>query len=154
MPGRYYEEFNVGEVIRHEITRTITEYDNISFCSNTINVQPLHLDYEFAAKSTHKRPLVNGLFTMSLMMGITVLETTLGTTEGNLGFEEMNFPAPVFYGDTIRVETEILGKRVSKSRPGLGIVRFRHSAINQDDKVVVTCIRNGLMRCKDAESVA
>jgi len=149
MPGRHFEEFVVGEVFRHEITRTVTETDNILFCSLTMNPQPLHLDYEFAAKSMHKRPLVNGLFTLSLMMGLTVTETTLGTTEGNLGFEMIEFPTPVFYGDTVRVETQILEKRVSKSRPSLGVVHFEHRAINQDGKVVVRCRRAGLIRRKE-----
>jgi acyl dehydratase len=148
MPGRYFEEFTPGEVIRHEITRTITETDNILFSSLTINFQPLHMDYEFAKKSMHGKPLVNGMFTLSLMMGITVPETTLGTTEGNLGFSDITFPAPVFYGDTIRVETEVLETRPSSSRPGLGIVRFEHRAINQQGKVVVRCQRAGLMRGK------
>lgn len=149
MPGRYFEEFTPGEVIRHEITRTVTEVDNILFSSLTINTQPLHLDYHFAAKSMHGKPLVNGMFTLSLMMGITVPETTLGTTEGNLGFSDIVFPTPVFYGDTIRVETEIIEKRLSSSRPGLGIVQFEHRAINQDGKVAVRCRRAGLMRCKE-----
>lgn len=146
MPGRYLEEFTVGEVIYHETTRTITEVDNILFCTMTMNPQPLHLDYHFAARSSHKRPLVNGMFTLSLMMGLTVNETTLGTTEGNLGFENVEFPNPVYYGDTIRVETEILGVRPSKSRPNLGVVQFEHRAINMDDKVVVRCRRAGMMR--------
>lgn len=149
MPGRYFEEFEVGEVISHEMTRTVTEVDNILFSSLTLNVQPLHIDYHFAAKSSHGQPLVNGMFTFSLMMGITVPETTLGTTEGNLGFSDVAFPAPVYYGDTIRVETEILETRASKSKPGLGIVQFEHRAVNQDGKVVVSCRRAGLMRCKD-----
>ena len=149
MPGRYFEEFSPGEVIRHEITRTVTEVDNILFSSLTINVQPLHIDYHFAASSMHKKPLVNGMFTLSLMMGITVPETTLGTTEGNLGFSDIAFPAPVFYGDTIRVETEVLETRASTSRPGLGIVKFEHRAINQNGKVVVRCQRAGLMRGRE-----
>ncbi|HTV67840.1 MAG TPA: MaoC family dehydratase [Rhizobiaceae bacterium] len=148
MPGRYFEEFTPGEVIKHEITRTITEVDNILFSSLTINTQPLHIDYHFAAKSIHGKPLVNGMFTLSLMMGITVPETTLGTTEGNLGFSDITFPAPVFYGDTIRVETEVIETRPSSSRPGLGIVQLEHRAINQDGKVVVRCKRAGLMRGK------
>ena len=150
MPGRHLEEFVVGEVILHEITRTITETDNILFCSLTMNPQPLHIDYEFAGKSMHKRPLVNGMFTLSLMMGLTVTQTTLGTTEGNLGFEMIEFPTPVFYGDTVRIETEVLETRPSKSRPNLGIVRFEHRAINQDGKIVVRCRRSGLIRRKEA----
>lgn len=146
MPGRYLEEFVVGEVIHHETTRTITEGDNITFSTMTMNNQPLHIDYHFAAKSIHKRPLVNGMFTLSLMMGLTVTETTLGTTEGNLAFELVEFPNPVFYNDTIRVETEILAVRPSKSRPNLGIVHFEHRAINMDGLVVVRARRAGLMR--------
>lgn len=149
MPGRYFEEFVVGEVIRHPITRTITETDNLLFSTLTMNPQPLHLDYHFAAKSMHGRPLVNGMFTLSLMMGLTVAETTLGTTEGNLGFEQIEFPAPVFFGDTIRVETEVLAARGSKSRPHLGIVTFEHRAINQDGAIVVKCRRAGLIRRKE-----
>lgn len=148
MPGRYLEEFKVGDVIQHELRRTITETDNIQFCAMTMNPQPLHVDYAFAATSVHKRPLVNGMLTFSLMMGLTVIETTLGTTEGNFGYENVEFPAPVFYGDTIRVETEILGARASKSRPGLGIVNFEHRAINQNGVVVLRCKRAGLMRAK------
>ena len=146
MPGRYLEEFVVGEVIHHETTRTITEVDNVIFSTMTMNPQPLHLDYHFAAQSIHKKPLVNGMFTLSLMMGLTVAETTLGTTEGNLAFELVEFPNPVFYGDTIRVETEVLAVRASKSRPDLGIVNFEHRAINMDGKVVVRARRAGLMR--------
>lgn len=148
MPGRYLEEYTVGDVIRHETTRTVTEVDNIFFSTMTMNPQPLHLDYEFAAKSTHKQPLVNGMFTFALMMGLTVNETTFGTTEGNLGFEMIEFPNPVYYGDTIRAESEVLGVRPSKSKPGLGIVNFEHRAINQQGKVVVRCKRAGLMRAK------
>lgn len=146
MPGRYLEEFVVGEVIRHETTRTVTEVDNVLFSTMTMNPQPLHLDYEFAAKSIHKRPLVNGMFTFSMLMGLTVSETTLGTTEGNLGFEDVKFPAPVFYGDTIRGETEVLAVRPSKSRPTTGIVNFEHRAINQAGVVVVICRRAALIR--------
>ena len=146
MPGRYLEEFKVGEVIRHETTRTVTEVDNVVFSTMTMNPQPLHLDYAFAARSIHGKPLVNGMFTFALMMGLTVNETTLGTTEGNLGFEGVEVPHPVFYGDTIHVETEVLAARASKSRPGTGIVQFEHRAINQDGKVVVRCKRAGLMR--------
>lgn len=149
MPGRYLEEFIVGETIRHPITRTVTEVDNILFSSITINTQPLHIDYHFAAASMHKRPLVNGMFTLSLMMGISVPETTLGTTEGNLGFGRIDFPAPVFYGDTIHVETDVVEVRASKSRPNMGIVTFEHRAINQDDVVVVRCQRAALMRGRD-----
>jgi len=152
MTGLYFEELEVGTVVRHELTRTITESDNIAFSMMTMNPQPLHIDYVEAAKSIHGKPLVNGMYTLSLMMGLTVIETTLGTTEGNLGFEGIEFPNPVFYGDTIRVETEVLGSRASASRPKLGIVTFEHRAINQDGKVVVRAKRAGLMRRKDASA--
>ena len=152
MTGKYFDEFNVGEVIKHEITRTVTEVDNIMFSSLTLNMQPLHIDYEFASNSMHGKPLVNGMFTLSLMMGITVPETTLGTTEGNLGFSDIKFPAPVFYGDTIHVETEILNLRPSGSRPKLGIVEFEHRAINQKGDVVVSCRRAGLIKRKEQAS--
>ena len=152
MTGKYFDEFNVGEVIKHEITRTVTEVDNIMFSSLTLNMQPLHIDYEFASNSMHGKPLVNGMFTLSLMMGITVPETTLGTTEGNLGFSDIKFPAPVFYGDTIHVETEILNLRPSGSRPMLGIVEFEHRAINQKGDVVVSCRRAGLIKRKEQAS--
>jgi acyl dehydratase len=148
MPGKHFEEFVVGETIRHETTRTVTETDNIIFSTMSMNPQPLHLDYEFAAQSMHGKPLVNGMFTFALMMGLTVNETTLGTTEGNLGFEKVEFPGPVFYGDTIRAESEVLSARASASRPGLGIVQFEHRALNQRGEVVVRCRRSGLMRSR------
>jgi len=146
MPGRYFEDYTVGDLIRHETTRTVTEVDNILFSTMSMNPQPLHIDYQFAAQSMHGKPLVNGMFTFALMMGLTVNETTLGTTEGNLGFEKVSFPNPVYYGDTLHVETEVLALRPSNSRPALGIVSFRHTAINQNGDIVVTCERAGLMR--------
>lgn len=150
MAGRYFEEFAIGEILHHELRRTITEADNILFCSITMNPQPLHIDYAFAAESTHGRPLVNGLYTLGLMMGLTVIETTLGTTEGNLGFKDLNYLAPVYYGDTIRAESEVLDKRISQSKPGLGIVTLQHRALNQRDEVVLSCTRAGLIRCRSA----
>ena len=146
MPGRYFEDFSVGDVIAHEITRTVTEGDNVLFSTMTMNPQPLHLDYEAAAASIHGRPLVNGMFTLSLLVGLTVLETTLGTTEGNLGFQQVDFPIPVFYGDTIRAQTEVLEVRASKSRPAHGIVYFEHRALNQKGQIVVRARRAALMR--------
>ena len=143
--ARWYEEFVIGEVIRHAITRTITETDNVLFCTLTMNPQPLHLDYEFAAKSEFKRPLVNSVFTLGLLGGLIVAETTLGTTVANLGFEKVTFPAPVFYGDTIRVETSVTAMRESKSRPNAGIVTFQHTAFNQRDEAVVLCTRIAMM---------
>lgn len=148
MAGKFFEDFTVDDVIQHAMTRTVTETDNVLFCGLTMNPQPLHLDHEFAARSTFGQPVVNGLYTLALMMGMTVLETTLGTTEGNLGFDKIQFQAPVFYGDTIHSETEVRAVRPSKSKPALGIVTFEHRAINQHDKVVLTCQRSGLIRRK------
>ena len=146
MPGMYYEDFTVGEVIRHEVTRTVTETDNLLFTTLTMNVQPLHLDAEFAATSMFGRQIVNSVFTLGLVVGIPVQETTLGTTLGNLGFRECLFPKPVFIGDTLRVETEALDKRVSNSRPDTGIVGIEHRGINQDGEVVCIVRRSGLMK--------
>ena len=150
MAGLFLEDFQPGTVIRHQITRSVTETDNILFSTMTMNPQPLHIDFAQAAKSEWGQPLVNSLFTLGLMIGISVHDTTLGTIVANLGMTETVFPHPVFHGDTIRVETEVLEKRLSKSRPGLGIVSFEHRALNQDSKVVVRCRRAGLMRCKEA----
>ena len=151
MPGRYYEELEPGIVLVHQPSRTVTETDNLLFSTLTMNPQPLHLDAEFAKRSLHGQILVNGLFTLSLMMGLTVNDTTLGTTAGNLGFETIAFPNPVFIGDTITAETEILDRRISRSRPDYGIVEFEHRARNQRDEIVVSCRRSGLMARRDHE---
>lgn len=145
MPGRTFEEFRVGDVYVHEPSRTVTEADNLLFCALTMNPQPLHLDREFAQRSEHGQVLVNGLFTLSLMMGLSVFDTTLGTTVGNLGFGEIGFLEPVFIGDTMTAETEVLSMRDSKSRPAEGIVEFEHRCHNQRGAVVVTCKRYALM---------
>lgn len=150
MAGLFYEEFEVGMVIDHPARRTVTEFDNIQFCAMTMNLAPLHLDYEYAKNSIYGKPLVNSLFTLGLVTGICMHDTTQGTTLGNLGFEETKFSAPVFYGDTIRVRTEILRMRESKSRNDSGIVTFRHQGINQRDEVVVDCVRAGLMLKRSA----
>jgi acyl dehydratase len=147
--GLYYEEFEVGAVLVHQPSRTVTETDNVLFCAITMNPQPLHLDAEFARKSEHGQILVNGLYTLSLMMGLTVPDTTLGTTGGNLGFDSIAFSGPVFIGDTITSETEIISKRHSASRPKFGIVTFEHRARNQRDEVVLTCRRSGLMLVRE-----
>jgi acyl dehydratase len=141
----YFEEFEVGAVMRHAATRTVTETDNLLFTSLTMNPQPLHLDEQFAAGTIFGRRIVNSVFTLGLVTGIPVAETTLGTTLGNLGFEEVTFPKPVFIGDTLRVETEVLGARESKSRPDTGIVRLEHRAFNQNDELVCTVRRAALM---------
>ncbi|MCS5478126.1 MaoC family dehydratase [Corynebacterium sp. YIM 101645] len=146
MPGMYYEDFTVGEVLRHEVTRTVTETDNLLITTLTMNVQPLHLDAEFAAESMYGRQIVNSIFTLGVVTGIPVQQTTLGTTLGNLGFREIEFPKPVFFGDTLRVETEALDKRVSKSRPETGIVGIEHRGYNQNDELVCVVRRTALMK--------
>jgi len=146
MAGLYYEQFSVGQVFAHDWTRTVTEMDNVLFCSLTLNVQPLHLDAHFAAQTEFGKPLVNSLFTLGLLIGMTVNDTTLGTTIANLGMSNVNFPKPVFAGDTLHVRTRVLSLRVSKSRPDAGIVEFEHTALNQRDETVAVCQRAALMR--------
>jgi len=145
LAGLYFEEFEVGHVFKHELRRTITESDNMLFSNMTLNPQPLHIDFEFAAKTEFGKPLVNSLFTLGLMIGISVNDTTIGTTVGNLGMSEVRFPHPLFHGDTLHVETEIKAVRQSKSRPTQGIVTFIHRGYNQDNKLVATCERAALM---------
>lgn len=146
MPGLYFEGFAPGMVFKHAITRSVTEMDNVLFSSLTYNPQPLHIDFDFAAKTEWGKPLVNSLFTLGLMIGISVHETTLGTTIANLGMTDVTFPAPVFHGDTIRVETEVISCRGSKSRPDAGIVEFHHRAYNQHGVLVAQCRRQAFMR--------
>lgn len=141
----YFEDFVVGDVLRHAVTRTVTETDNLLFTTLTMNVQPLHLDSEFAGQSMYGQRIVNSVFTLGVTVGIPVQETTLGTTLGNLGFREIEFPKPVFIGDTLRVETEALDVRVSKSRPTTGIVGIEHRAYNQRDELVCLVRRTALM---------
>ena len=148
MAGLYYEEFSTGQRFDHDWTRTATEMDNVLFSSLTMNVQPLHLDAEFAAKSEFGKPLINSIWTLGLMIGMTVNDTTLGTTIGNLGMSEVKFPKPVFAGDTLRARTVVLSKRESKSWPNAGIVEFEHTATNQRGETVATCKRAAFMRKK------
>jgi len=148
MSGLWFEELTPGLVIEHAITRTVTETDNTLFSVMTMNPQPLHLDEAFAANTQWGTRIVNSLFTLSLLVGISVHETTLGTTVGNLGFEEVAFPAPVFPGDSIRAQTEVLAARPSSSRAGEGIVTFEHRAFNQRGELVARCRRAALMRMK------
>lgn len=148
MAGLYFEEFTVGCTFDHAWTRTVTEMDNVLFSSLTMNVQPLHLDEEFASKTEFGQRIVNSLFTLGLMIGITVNDTTLGTTVANLGMTDVRFPKPVFHGDTLRVQTKVSNLRESKSRPEAGIVEFQHTAINQRGEVVAECTRQALMKKK------
>ena len=145
MAGLYLEEFQPGKIIRHTLTKTVTESDNMMFSTMTLNPQPLHIDFDFAAKSEWGKPLVNSLFTLGLMIGISVHDTTLGTLVGNLGMSDTVFPHPVFHGDTIRVETEILSARESKSKPDRGIVEMEHRAYNQNGILVARCVRQAMM---------
>jgi len=145
MAGLYYEEFKVGMKFEHPWTRTVTEMDNILFSSLTMNVQPLHLDAHFSAKTPYGKQLVNSIFTLGLIIGISVNDTTTGTTLGNLGMTEVRFPKPVFHGDTLRATTEIIGMRESKSRPEAGIVEFLHRGLNQNDEEIAICKRQGMI---------
>ncbi len=148
MAGLYFDEFEVGHVFKHELRRTVTESDNMLFSNMTLNPQPLHIDFDFASKTEFGKPLVNSLFTLGLMIGISVNDTTIGTTVGNLGMSEVKFPHPLFHGDTVHVETEVKAVRESKSRPTQGIVTFIHRAYNQDDVLVALCERAALMHKK------
>ena len=145
MPGLYFEEFTVGRVFDHPIRRTITEADNVFFSTMTHNPAPLHLDAEYMKQTEFGKPLVNSCLTLGFMVGISVNDTTHGTTVANLGWDEVRFPRPLFHGDTIRVETEVLDVRVSRSRPDNGIVVFAHRAYNQRDELVGECKRSALM---------
>ena len=148
MPGRFFEEWNVGEKITHDIRRTVTETDNLLFTTMTHNPQPLHLDVEAARASEFGRILVNGTFTFSLMVGLTVGDTTLGSLVANLGYDKLVMPKPVFIGDTLYATSEVASLRESKSRPEAGIVTFLHEAVNQRDEVVCRCERSALIRRK------
>jgi acyl dehydratase len=150
MSGLYYEQFEVGMEFRHALTRTVTEMDNVLFCAMTHNPQPLHLDEEFSKGTMYGQRIVNSLFTLGLVIGVTVAETTLGTTLGNLGMTDIRFANPVFHGDTIRVVTRIKDKRESKSRPDAGLVVFEHIGFNQRDQEIAYCVRTGLMRKRPA----
>ena len=146
MAGKFYDAWRVGERIEHEIRRTVTETDNLLFTTMTHNPQPLHLDVEAAKASEFGRILVNGTFTFALMVGLSVGDTTLGTLVANLGYDKLVMPHPVFIGDTMRAETEVVSLRDSKSRPGAGIVTFQHDLRNQRDEVVCQCLRMALLQ--------
>jgi len=145
MAGRFFDQWTVGDTIAHEIRRTVTETDNLLFSTMTHNPQPLHIDAEAAKSSEFGQILVNGTFTFALMVGLSVGDTTLGTLVANLGYDKLVHPRPVFLGDTLRAETEVVEARPSKSRPGAGIVTFRHRLLNQHDEVVCECLRMALI---------
>jgi acyl dehydratase len=146
VPGLWFEELQVGQVFDHAIRRTVTETDNLLFSALTHNPAQLHLDAEFMKDSEFGRLLVNSTFVLGLMVGVSVGDTTLGTAVANLGWDEVRFPRPVFVGDTLRIETEVLELRLSKSRPDQGIVTFAHRAYNQCNELVAHCRRTGLQR--------
>jgi acyl dehydratase len=151
MAGLYFEEFQEGHVFEHAMSRTVTEMDNVLFSALTMNPQPLHLDEEFAKRTEFGRRLVNSLFTLGLVIGISVSETTLGTTVANLGMSDVRFPKPVFHGDTLRARTIVRSKRRSQSRRDAGIVEFEHQGINQRGEIVAICRRTGLMKYRPRE---
>lgn len=150
MAGLYFEEFSEGQVFDHAMTRTVTETDNILFTTMTMNPQPLHLDAEFAKSTEFGRPLVNSIFTLGLVIGISVGDTTLGTTVANLGMSDVRFPKPVFHGDTVHVRSTVTSLRKSKSRSDAGIVEFEHVGFNQRDEVIAICRRAAFMKCRPA----
>ena len=150
MAGKHYEELEVGQTFQHQPGRTITEADNVFFSTLTMNTQPLHVDFHAAAKAEFGKPLVNSLLTLGIAVGLSVGETTLGTTVGNLGFEKVEFPRPMFHGDTVYAETTVVDKRESKSRPQWGIVTFEHVAKNQNGEIVMRARRQAMMRKRGA----
>jgi acyl dehydratase len=145
MGGKYFEAFEVGETFRHEVRRTVTDMDNILFSALTHNPAAIHIDHEYAKTTEFGKPLVNSIYTLGLVVGLSVLETTFDTTVGNLGWEEVAFPKPVLAGDTIRAETKVVALRESKSRPTQGIVTFEHKGFNQRDELICVCRRVALM---------
>jgi acyl dehydratase len=148
LSGKYFEELEVGLTFEHEPGRTVTETDNLLFTALTQNPQPLHLDAEFARQSIHGRILVNSIFTLGLVVGLSVADTTLGTTLGNLGFDRTTFPHPVFIGDTVRVASKVTDRRASRTKPDRGIVTFEHTGTNQRGEIVCTCSRGAMMMRK------
>lgn len=154
MAGLCYEDFIPGMKIQHAIRRTATEMDNVLFSALTYNCAPLHIDAEYSKNTIFGQRLVNSMFIFALINGVIVIDTTIGTTLGNLGYSDVKFPKPVFHGDTIHVETEVLERRESKKRTDSGVVTFRHVGYNQRDEVVVECTRAGLMlKRKDYEEL-
>jgi len=153
MAGLYFEEFHEGQEFHHPLSRTVTEQDNTAFSLMTMNPQPLHIDAHYSANTEFGQRIFNSLYTLGIMIGMTVYDTTLGTTIANLGMTDVKFPKPVFHGDTLKAHTKVLGKRLSKSRPSQGIVELEHTAKNQRDEVVAVCRRSALMHCKPTAKV-
>ena len=151
MAGLYFEQFTAGQKFSHDIRRTVTEMDNLLFSALTYNPAAVHIDHHYAAGTEFGKPLVNSIFTLGLVIGLSIYDTTLGTTVANLGMTETTFPKPVFVGDTIRVETVVVELRPSKSRPNQGIVVFEHVGINQRDEVVCRTRRSALMLKKSVQ---
>ena len=148
MAGLWFDELAIGQVFHHAIRRTVTETDNLLISTLTHNPAQLHLDAEYMKSTPYGRPIMNSVFTLGLMVGISVGDTTLGTAVANLGWDEVRFPNPLFPGDTVHVETEVIALRESRSRPDQGIVTFLHRAFNQRDELVASCKRSGLQRKK------
>jgi acyl dehydratase len=148
MAGRYFDEWRVGETLRHELRRTVTETDNLLFNALTHNPQPLHLDAEYAAGTEFGKIVVTGLWTLAFAVGVSVGDTTLGVLVANLGYDKVTMPKPVFIGDTLRVETTVAEARPSQSRPDAGVVVFEHRCFNQRDELVCQFLRSALMRRK------
>jgi acyl dehydratase len=145
MPGLYFEEFEVGQLFKHAVHRTVTETDNVLFSTLTMNPAALHLDAEYCKTTAFGQPIVNSIFTLGLLVGLSVYDTTFGTTLGNLGWDDVKFPRPVLVGDTLRAQTTVVSKRESQSRPDSGIVTFDQRAFNQRNEEVASCLRAALM---------
>jgi acyl dehydratase len=145
MAGLYFDEFELGQVFNHEVRRTVLESDNMLYSALTYNPAAIHIDHEYCKGTQFGKPLMNSMFTLGLVIGLSVQDTTMGTTVGNLGMDAVKFPAPVFAGDTIRSQTTVVALRRSKSNPKQGIVTFEHRGFNQNDVEVAFCTRNALM---------
>lgn len=150
MAGLWFQEFSLGQAFEHEIRRTVTESDNVWFCGATCNPAAIHIDHAYCEGTEFGRPLMNSVFSLGLVIGLSVQDTTLGTTVANLGMTDVRFPQPVFAGDTLHAKTTVLELRESKSRPGSGIVTFLHQGFNQRNEEVVTCKRQALMSGKNS----
>ena len=150
MGGLYFQEFKTGQVFRHEVRRTVTESDNIMFSTMTCNPAAIHIDADYCKTTEFGKPLINSVFTLGVVIGLSVIDTTFGTTVGNLGWEEVRFPKPVFAGDTIRSETLVVDLRASRSRPGQGIVKFEHRGFNQHGDEIAYCRRSALIMARPA----